>query len=245
MKYKLLALDIDDTVTKDFCNTASNSVRKALEQASKKIQITFVTARALKGLINFLDNIILPAQYHVVENGAKVLRPDRSIVYDRHIPHTEVQKILNVAEPYYLEPGFLADEHWVDGVVSDVSVTGLSFSCKSEENAIKLKASILTLSNEYTVYSGRHWSVEDLIAVLVFHKNATKGSGMEYIQKQLRISKEETIAVGDGMTDASMFDAAGLKVAMANGEESLKTQADYVCPSIDKDGLVEVIRKYV
>ena len=245
MKYKLLALDIDDTTTNLGSNTVSMAVQKALEKASQKLAITFVTARAMHELIGFLDNVNLTPQYHVVENGTKVIRPDRSIVYDRHIVHEEAQLILDVARPYFLMPGFLADEHWVDGTEAQGNVSGLSFSCVSVQKAELLKTSIATLNTEYAIYSGRHWSKPHLHAVLVFHKNATKGSGMEYIQKQLGITKEETIAVGDGMTDLSMFDFAGLKVAMENGEQSMKDAAEYICPSVDKDGILEVIRKYI
>lgn len=245
MKYKLLALDIDETLTTDGADRVSNLVYEALHQAAKKVQITFVTARAINGLTRFLNNVKLPAQYHVVENGAKVLRPDRSIIYEHYISDKEVQQILDTASPYFLERGFLADEQWVDDTHASDSVTGLSFTCTSIEDEVLLKNSISELPQNFSIYSGRHWTVDEWRAVLVFHQNATKGSGMEYIQKKLGIAKDETIAVGDGMTDLSMFDAAGLKVAMENGEESMKKAADYVCPSVKKDGFVEVIRKYI
>ncbi|MDP4011948.1 MAG: HAD family hydrolase [Candidatus Roizmanbacteria bacterium] len=245
MKYKLLALDIDETLTTESEDSVSPAVLKALHLASEKMHVTFVTARAINGLTKFLDNIRLPAQYHVVENGAKVLRPDRSIVYEHYILDREVQQILDIAQPYFLETGFLADERWVDDTHASDSVTGLSFTCTSKEDEELLKSAITELPQDFSIYSGRHWTVSDWRAVLVFHKNATKGSGMKYIQKKLGISKEETIAVGDGMTDLSMFDAAGLKIAMENGEPSMKEAADYVCPSVKKDGFVEVVRKYM
>ncbi len=245
MKYKLLALDIDETLTMDGGDSVSPAVLRALHHASEKMHVTFVTARAINGLTTFLDNIKVPAQYHVVENGAKVLRPDRSIVYEHYILDHEVQQILDIAQPYFLETGFLADEKWVDDSRAAESVTGLSFTCTSKEDEELLKRAIIELPQDFSIYSGRHWTIADWRAVLVFHKNATKGSGMEYIQKKLGISKEETIAVGDGMTDLSMFDAAGLKIAMENGEPSMKVASDYVCPSVKKDGFVEVVGKYI
>ena len=68
---------------------------------------------------------------------------------------------------------------------------------------------------------------------------------MTYVQEKLNISAKETIAIGDGATDITMFAAAGLKIAMDNGEESLKQVADYVCPSIEDDGLATAIEKYI
>jgi len=245
MKYKLLALDIDETCTQNGVHTVSENLYKAFHQAVKKIAITFVTARAIKELQDFLDNLDMPKQYQVVENGAKVMNPDGSFAYDLHIPNDEIQEIIDAARPYYLEPGFLADEHWENNSLSEGNITGLSFSCASWKHTELLITAVSRLPHKYAIYNGRHWSNAKWSAVLVFHKDATKGKGMQYVQEKLRISKEETIAIGDGMTDESMFNAAGLKIAMENGEPGLKKAADYVCPSVTQDGVVDVIDRYV
>ena len=39
--------------------------------------------------------------------------------------------------------------------------------------------------------------------------------------------------------------ACGLKVAMGNGVPELKEIADYVAPSVDEDGISDVIEKFV
>ena len=38
---------------------------------------------------------------------------------------------------------------------------------------------------------------------------------------------------------------AGIKVAMGNASQKLKSIADYICPSIDKDGLSCAIEKFI
>ena len=42
-----------------------------------------------------------------------------------------------------------------------------------------------------------------------------------------------------------MIEYAGLGVAMANASEELKKRADYIAPSCDEDGLVEVINQFI
>lgn len=39
--------------------------------------------------------------------------------------------------------------------------------------------------------------------------------------------------------------ACGLKVAMGNATEDLKAIADYIAPSVDDDGVVDVIAKFI
>lgn len=42
------------------------------------------------------------------------------------------------------------------------------------------------------------------------------------------MTKEEMIAVGDGFNDLSMIQYAGLGVAMANAQEIVRQNADYI-----------------
>lgn len=249
MKFKLLALDIDDTVVPALSNTISSAVYHELQRVSKKIAISFVTARSINEFRTFLDVLDLPKNYQVVENGAKLLHPDGTVMHNFQISSPEVQTILDVARPFSTLPGFLDDSSWNDTLGNwdtKSHVTGLCFTCENQLLAHDLKEAIHKKSLEYTVYIGNHWTGhKERRGVLVFHKEATKGNGMRCIQKKLGIKPEETIAIGDGMTDLSMFEVAGLRVAMENGEESLKKHADIICPDVRKDGIVEVLQKII
>ncbi|MDA1316914.1 MAG: HAD family hydrolase [bacterium] len=248
MKYKLLALDIDGTITTDNSHTPSLKVLEALQKAAEKLTIVFVTARSENYFKEFLKNIDIPHGYHVVENGSKVLNPDGTNAYELHIPDPEIQEILNVTEPYFLETGFLSDHNWDDdGDINEFDgiISGLSFTCTSHKQAGLLEGAVKSLPHKYALYVGQHWSNPEWYAALLFHKDATKGNGMAYVQDKLNISVEETIAVGDGATDIDMFAVAGLKIAMENGEQSLKDAADFICPTIKDDGLATAIKKYI
>ena len=50
--------------------------------------------------------------------------------------------------------------------------------------------------------------------------------------------------MGDGYNDFSLLMACGLKVAMGNAVEELKSIADYIAPTVENDGLSNVIAKY-
>ena len=247
MIYKLLALDIDSTIVKDGEIYSTSRVYDAIQKASKKINISLVTARSKTDSQVMIDHLKLNSSYHALENGAKIVNPKGEVEYDLHIPHSEVQQILDISKEYYEDVGFCIDNHWNNDLEHPVDqiVNGLSFICHNPENAYIVAAEIEKLENNYAVYPGRHWSNLNWGCVLIFHKDATKGKGMGYIQRKLNIKVEETIAVGDGATDTSMFEYAGLKVAMGNGEQTLKEKADIIAPSVNDDGLAEIIEKYV
>jgi len=61
----------------------------------------------------------------------------------------------------------------------------------------------------------------------------------------LDIKKEEIIGVGDGDNDLPLFDSVGLKIAVGNATEKLKAAADEIVADADKDGLAQVIQKYI
>ena len=72
-----------------------------------------------------------------------------------------------------------------------------------------------------------------------------KGEALRYLLKQLDISPDQVLAMGDGGSDLPLLQAAGIGVAMANATEAVKAGADYVTTSCDEDGVGLAIEKFV
>ena len=70
-----------------------------------------------------------------------------------------------------------------------------------------------------------------------------KGDGIGYILKKLNLKRDEVIGFGDDTQDITMRDSA-IFVCVGNGKDEVKAAADYVCPPIAEDGLVEALRHY-
>ncbi len=74
---------------------------------------------------------------------------------------------------------------------------------------------------------------------------ATKASGILFLEEYIGTAHENTIAVGDAENDLSMIEAAGIGVAMRNATEHVKACADYVTERDNNEaGVAEVIRKF-
>ena len=94
---------------------------------------------------------------------------------------------------------------------------------------------------------------EGKLAIVRSHKyyleftdiNATKGNAMNFLKKLWNINTDEVFASGDQDNDYDLLKNAGVKIAMGNASEKLKSIADYVCPTINEDGLADAIEKYI
>jgi len=69
----------------------------------------------------------------------------------------------------------------------------------------------------------------------------TKASGMAFVAQRLGFRREATVAFGDGENDLELLDWAGYGVAVANADERVLAVADFVCPSVDDEGVAQVL----
>ena len=75
--------------------------------------------------------------------------------------------------------------------------------------------------------------------------NVNKGLGLHFLAKELGISMEETMAVGDSGNDAEMLKAAGLGVAMGNASKAIKDISDVVTLTNEECGVAHAIETYI
>ena len=66
-----------------------------------------------------------------------------------------------------------------------------------------------------------------------------KSTGMEKLMQYYGLSAKDSVAFGDGPNDLDMMGYAGLSICMGNGLDEVKRVADYICPSVDDDGIYE------
>ncbi len=74
---------------------------------------------------------------------------------------------------------------------------------------------------------------------------STKGQALAYVAAQEGIHREEIIACGDSYNDLDMIRYAGLGVAVANARPSVRDAADFVTASNVEDGVARVIEEYI
>jgi Cof subfamily protein (haloacid dehalogenase superfamily) len=75
--------------------------------------------------------------------------------------------------------------------------------------------------------------------------DVTKAAGLEFVAEHLGFSRDRTVAFGDGENDLELIDWAGFGVAVDNAQELVKERADFVCPSVDEEGVAQVLEAYL
>jgi Cof subfamily protein (haloacid dehalogenase superfamily) len=73
----------------------------------------------------------------------------------------------------------------------------------------------------------------------------TKAAGLEFVAEHVGFARERTVAFGDGENDIELVEWAGYGVAVGNAQDDVKQVADFVCPSVDVEGVAFVLEAYL
>ena len=75
--------------------------------------------------------------------------------------------------------------------------------------------------------------------------DVTKASGLDFLAPRIGFSHARTVAFGDGENDVELLQWAGYAVAVANAHDRVLAAADFVCPSVDEEGVAQVIEAFL
>jgi Cof subfamily protein (haloacid dehalogenase superfamily) len=95
-------------------------------------------------------------------------------------------------------------------------------------------------------FDGRLYISKSLPYFLEFASpDVTKATGLKFLADHLGFARERTVAFGDGENDIELVAWAGYGVAVENADELVKEVADFVCPSVDEEGVAQVLEAYL
>ena len=75
--------------------------------------------------------------------------------------------------------------------------------------------------------------------------SVTKAAGLDFLAEHLGFTREGTVAFGDGENDIELVDWAGYGVAVENAHQLVKDVADFICPSVDDEGVAQVLEAFL
>jgi Cof subfamily protein (haloacid dehalogenase superfamily) len=95
-------------------------------------------------------------------------------------------------------------------------------------------------------FGGRLYISKSLPYFLEFAApDVTKAAGLDFLSKQLGFTRARTVAFGDGENDIELVEWAGYGVAVENAHDSVKAVADFVCRSVDVEGVAQVLEAFL
>jgi Cof subfamily protein (haloacid dehalogenase superfamily) len=90
-----------------------------------------------------------------------------------------------------------------------------------------------------TEYEHRDFSLIDITSPA-----ATKGRALAWRAREMGLTRDEVMAIGDNFNDLEMLEFAGTPVVMANAVEPLRTRGWHLTGGQDEGGLAQAIRRF-
>ena len=261
-KYKMLVSDIDGTILGS-SNIITPKVKNAIRQATQKgLKIVIATGRMHNATVYITDELGLKTP--VISYQGAIIRDSKKLYKCISIEKNLAFEIINKLREYGEHINVYTED---DLYVEDVSGRLLNYAevrhinykkiDKFEDISDKEILKIITITNTpekndqikdemYQKY-GQVLNIAKSTNVYCefVNKYADKSYALQYLANLWNIPIDEVIAVGDQENDICMIKAAGLGVAMANGCEKIKQEADYICPSVEDDGVAHLIEEYM
>lgn len=246
-KFKALMIDCDDTlfpVGKE--ELISEKVVRAINLSTKLLHVGIATQRSLSSAKPILEILRLSGP-SVVSGGAQVIYGEtQNIIWEKPIVKKDIPQVIKISKKYsskiFLNEGKGESKEYTKNYkpekVLEMGIYGLE-----ESKADKL-ANELSVLSDISVHKVASWQ-PGKFGVSITHAMATKQHGIFEVAKILNISAKEIIGIGDGYNDFPLMMACGFKVAIGNAVDDLKEIADYIAPSVEEDGVADVINKFV
>lgn len=246
MIYKALMSDIDGTLVANQIDALpSDNVRDAVTRAMASVTVCLVTGRSLQHSEDIMRclNITGPC---IFSNGAMIFDPVRRKILREHLLSAEDIGFISPVLRRIGSPGYVRNksgryeltEAYRPQASQYVYIPPLTEAAFAElEAAIRQK-------DDLALHIMIAWEKGDK-DYMITKSTATKQHAILEAAEILGISTKEIIGVGDGYNDFPLLMACGLKVAMGNAVADLKAIADYIAPSVDRDGVADVINKYI
>lgn len=259
---KMIATDIDGTILKwglDFTPAMKNCVEKLKQSGIKLVLVTgrmhCATLPVAKEL--GLDTPIISYQ------GGLIKDCHNNTLYQKNLSNDYAKEIIqwarknNIHINLYLDDQLYVEEDndivksYTDGKFIDYTVC--NFDNLEIENVNKILAIDLTDAEKVTGWVNElKEKYPDLYIVKstpyfceIGCSDAKKSLGVHHLCNMWGIKLEEVLTIGDQNNDIDLVQCGGIGVAMGNGTPELKECADFITDTVENDGFVKAVEKFV
>ena len=248
---KLIVVDIDGTlIDSPREKVPSDSFIKVVQDIKEDYLVTCATGRSMSWAKPVLESAGFTAP-PIIGGGTLILNPvTLQPEHEYYIPQDQLKNIKSILKAYpdsrvlfndYTEEEYLNGGWELSTLLESGSCYIMEVVELSHERADELIAQFIALQG---VTSVKMRSLKPgLVDIHVVNELSTKEHAIGVIQKELGISKEDTIGIGDGHNDFHIFKAVGTKVAVANAVPELKGLADEVIDDVKSDPVTEYLKK--
>lgn len=260
---KMLVCDIDGTIFNGtaFTENLQNCIKKIREDG---VKFVIATGRTFYSA----NQVIAPLKVDtpvICYQGATIHNPKTGeIIYELGLKRDLALEIINYLKTFDIYPNiYINDKLFAEKETeyvrqySDVQLIPYTIEDNIEKNDFKSLNKILVIDDDTKKI---HWITEHLkekygnkiytaMSTPTFCEicasGVSKGNAVKYVADMYGIKKEEIMSCGDQNNDIELLTCAGIGVAMGNATETLKSYADYITDTVNNDGVVKAVERFV
>jgi Cof subfamily protein (haloacid dehalogenase superfamily) len=264
MPYRLIAMDLDDTLLTDEL-MVSEATREVMKEAiARGVHLTIATGRMFDSAQKIARQIGLNVPIITYQGSLIKNLMDEEVLYERSVPVNVAKQIYEYCSAHGLHlQSYIGDKLYIseenDKIRAYAKQSNIPYTIEPDFSRIinHEKQTKLLIIDEPARLDALLPELRELLGTEVhltkskpnyleiLHREGTKGHALRFLADHYGIPMEETIAMGDAMNDHEMVEAAGLGVAMANAVPALKEIADFITFSNNDEGVKHVIEKFV
>ena len=267
MKYRLIAMDLDGTLNNDEKRITPRTRDALMAAQAAGIRLALASARPSPGLYKERDALRMQEHRGVLMsyNGGRIVdAATGETLFETSMPMEAARNVLRALEKLPVTPilddgkqfyvtdrkGYKVDyECRNNGMICDEVANLADFlhfapvkilmSVDPAQIAEVQKRIAALLPDDLTVVQTAAFYLE------VIPRAINKGQGILDICRALQMQPEEVVAFGDAENDIPMLRAAGIPVAMENGEDSVKAVARLIAPDHNLGGVGLVLERHL
>lgn len=266
--YKLLGIDLDGTLLNSEHKISEGNKKNIRLLYKKGVKIVLLSGREPNSLTAFAKELEIREPLAGLNGGIIVDHTGEKILYEKCLSEESAKKTIsyvyneNIHTLIFIRNIVLSsniefedleivrkyistDIKAIDNIIRYIEDNNLwskiskILLMEENQNLLKHRTILNKLTNENL---SLEFSLPNFLEL--FNRDVSKGNALTIIGQILNIKSEEMVVIGDGENDISMFEYAGIGVAMENALDIVKNKADYVTLSNDEDGVSHVIRKF-
>ena len=265
MNYKMLVLDLDDTLLRDDHSISDRNKEMLMKAQEQGVYVVLASGRPTPAMLQYAEQLDLK------KYGSYIISYNGAVITDLTKQTTIFEQSLSKEQIHSLHDFSMANNvdiitYTSDSIISETSskyidveleITQMKFNkvdCfKSAvtESAVKC---LLLEEPEYlkTVETklkkekpNKSVSLSKPFFLEVMPQGIDKAASIARLAEKLDIRQEEIIAVGNAGNDLTMVEYAGLGVWVDNVTPELRDRADVIVASNNDHGVAEVVERYI
>lgn len=250
MDYKLIALDMDETLLnhkKQITTENKTAISQALE---KGIKVVLTSGRSHDGMAYCAKELGIegPDQYMITNGGDTIEKTTGELIFKKTLENRFCHQISD----------FLVSKKIKFILIDTTGATYDSYQEWLEKRMLEPELEIVKVlmhikkHNFEEVAQLIHQTYDEDFFVVktgaeyleIFPKDINKGTAVRRLAKHLKIDMKQVIAMGDMDNDIPMIKLAGMGVAMENAEPEVKEASNFITKDCNHSGVGFAIEKF-